>query len=192
MLDVIVLTTAELVGAASGATWSAEWSFGFESGKLKGEITVETTEESDVHFSLVTVAPWVHAQWVTGSFDFALLVPPGGGGVDHIPDEPVWALNGNTWLVQPMSMGSSGAGYVDFDWSPPGLKYVPAGTLRVDANWTQSANMSFTIGNSTGAQSWDLNENGSVGIADLMQLLTNWGNPWGLSDLIGLLSAWGA
>ncbi len=38
---------------------------------------------------------------------------------------------------------------------------------------------------------WDLDANGGVGVADLLILLANWGNPYGVPDLLDLLLNWG-
>lgn len=38
---------------------------------------------------------------------------------------------------------------------------------------------------------WDLNGCGVVDIIDLLELLSDWGNPWAIKDLLGLLAAWG-
>ncbi|MHC4416266.1 MAG: trypsin-like serine peptidase [Planctomycetota bacterium] len=38
---------------------------------------------------------------------------------------------------------------------------------------------------------WDLNDDGTVGISDLLMLLAEWGNPYGINDLLALLADWG-
>lgn len=38
---------------------------------------------------------------------------------------------------------------------------------------------------------WDLDFDGNVGINDLLELLANWGSPYGIVDFLDLLGAWG-
>ena len=38
---------------------------------------------------------------------------------------------------------------------------------------------------------WDLTDDGDVGIPDLLVLLAEWGNPYGIPDLLALLADWG-
>ncbi len=38
---------------------------------------------------------------------------------------------------------------------------------------------------------YDLDDDGVVGITDLLQLLAEWGAPWGINDLLDLLATWG-
>ena len=56
-----------------------------------------------------------------------------------------------------------------------------------------TADMSFRlIGEAVGEPCpWDLDDDGSVGVSDLLELLEFWGDPYGLADLLDLLAAWG-
>lgn len=40
-------------------------------------------------------------------------------------------------------------------------------------------------------QTYDFDDDGAVGVGDLLNLLGNWGNPWDVSDLLELLAVWG-
>ena len=39
---------------------------------------------------------------------------------------------------------------------------------------------------------WDLDGDGTTGVADFLDLLADWGNPYGVSDFLDLLAAWGS
>ena len=71
--------------------------------------------------------------------------------------------------------------------------------LHSDGVWTQNT---FKVGGdnnfgaviravSDGNCPWDLNNDGEVGVPDLLMLLADWDNPYGVPELLELLAAWG-
>lgn len=68
---------------------------------------------------------------------------------------------------------------------------VGAGTIIVTVNTNSGFGSVNGIQLVTATCDWDLDNDGNVGVGDLLILLANWSNPYDVADLLRMLATWG-
>ena len=111
---------------------------------------------------------------------------PGAPTPDHIIVENFFSIAADTISYTPWDTFAFGAGQLPTD-----------GVNSLFDGGSTGVNSPTNYAGETGSVvvppdcPWDFDAGGSVNISDLLTLLGNWGNPWGIVDLLALLADWG-